>query len=211
MLPPRGVFTHNHITPFTGTTQDCATALLVVGPSPHGVSQLRYRLQLRCLHEAFPYLRLTPKKKNSPAAPAGTRTLGLSIVDHESGALPLSYPRSECHTNGHCLCDSVPHSSWDSYCVVQYCCAMASGHCLNILFFWRRSTASLVFGVGACLESSLFLLPPLSPSLTGLLASVDVKNNYSHTNGRAGDRGLKVIKDLHVFTIFDVIEEELSD
>ena len=31
---------------FTGTTQDCATALLVVGPSPHGVSQLRYRLQL---------------------------------------------------------------------------------------------------------------------------------------------------------------------
>ena len=52
-LPPRGVFTHNHITLFTGTTQDCATALLVVGPSPQGVSQLRYRLQLRCLHEAF--------------------------------------------------------------------------------------------------------------------------------------------------------------
>ena len=43
---------------FTGTTQDCATALLVVGPSPQGVSQLRYRLQLRCLHEAFPYLKL---------------------------------------------------------------------------------------------------------------------------------------------------------
>ena len=29
---------------YAGTTQDCATALLVVGPSPQGVSQLRYRL-----------------------------------------------------------------------------------------------------------------------------------------------------------------------
>ena len=46
LVSSRGVFTHNHITLFTGTTQDCATALLVVGPSPHGVSQLRYRLQL---------------------------------------------------------------------------------------------------------------------------------------------------------------------
>ena len=59
------------------------------------------------------------------------------------------------------------------------CYAMPSGHCLNILLFWRRSTASLVFRVGACLESSLFPLPPLSPSLIGLLASVDVKQNYS--------------------------------
>ena len=39
------------------------------------------------------------------------------------------------------------------------CCAMPSGHCLNILLFWRRSTASLVFRVGACLESSLFFFP----------------------------------------------------
>ena len=59
------------------------------------------------------------------------------------------------------------------------CCAMPSGHCRNILLFRRRSTAALVFRVGACLESSLFPLPPLSPSLIGLLASVDFKQNYS--------------------------------
>ena len=47
-----------HITLFTGTTRDCATALFVVGPSPQGVSQLRYRLQLCCLREAFSYLSL---------------------------------------------------------------------------------------------------------------------------------------------------------
>ena len=40
------------------------------------------------------------------------------------------------------------------------CCAMPSGHCLNILLFWRRSTAALVFRVGACLEFSLL---PFSP------------------------------------------------
>ena len=28
-------------------------------------------------------------------------------------------------------------------------CAMQDGHCLNILFFWRRSTAALVVRVGA--------------------------------------------------------------
>ena len=47
----------------------------------------------------------------------------------------------------------------------------------NILLFWQRSTAALVFQVGACLQVSLFY-PPLShssPSLIGLLASVDVK------------------------------------
>ena len=54
---------------------------------------------------------------------------------------------------------------------------MSDGHCLNILLFWRRSTAALVCRVGACLEVSLFF-PPFShssPSLIGLLASVDVK------------------------------------
>ena len=35
-------------------------------------------------------------------------------------------------------------------------CAMPDGHCLNILLFWRRSTAALVFRVGACFEVSLF-------------------------------------------------------
>ena len=71
--PPRGVFTHSttlfrgqpprdvftRITQFLGHHSEyCATALLMVGPSPQGISQLRYRLQLRCLHETYPYLRL---------------------------------------------------------------------------------------------------------------------------------------------------------
>ena len=56
-------------------------------------------------------------------------------------------------------------------------CAMQDGHCLNILLFWRRSTTALVFRDGACFEVSLSYLPfsHSSPSLTGLLASVDVK------------------------------------
>ena len=29
-------------------------------------------------------------------------------------------------------------------------CAMPDGHCVNILLFWQRSTAALVFRVGAC-------------------------------------------------------------
>ena len=54
-------------------------------------------------------------------------------------------------TPGHCLCDSVLHSSWDSSCA--WCggrCAVPDGHCLSdILLLWRRSTAALVFRVGA--------------------------------------------------------------
>ena len=38
-------------------------------------------------------------------------------------------------------------------------CAMADEHCLNIPLFWRRSTAALVFWVGACFEVSLFCPP----------------------------------------------------
>ena len=61
--------------------------------------------------------------------------------------------------------------------------AMPDGHCLNILLFWRQSTAALVFRVGACLEVSLFS-PPLSrssPSLIVLLVSVDLKQqSLSH-------------------------------
>ena len=38
-------------------------------------------------------------------------------------------------------------------------CAMPDGHCRNILLFWRRSTAALVFRVGACFEFSLFCPP----------------------------------------------------
>ena len=39
------------------------------------------------------------------------------------------------------------------------CRAMPGGHCLNSLLFWRRSTAALVFRVGAFLEVSLFCPP----------------------------------------------------
>ena len=38
-------------------------------------------------------------------------------------------------------------------------CAMPDGHCRNILLYWRRSTAALVFQVGACFEVSLFCPP----------------------------------------------------
>ena len=60
----------------------------------------------------------------------------------------------------------------DIVCVTLFCiavgtaiawcggrCAMPDGHCLNILLFWRRSTAALVFRVGDCLEVSLFCPP----------------------------------------------------
>ena len=60
-------------------------------------------------------------------------------------------------------------------------CAMPDGRCLNILLFWRWSTAALVFRVGACFEVSLFCPPfPLVPlSLIGLLASLGVKQQIS--------------------------------
>ena len=38
-------------------------------------------------------------------------------------------------------------------------CATPDRHCLNILLFWRRSTAASVFRVGACFEVSLFCPP----------------------------------------------------
>ena len=39
------------------------------------------------------------------------------------------------------------------------CCTVPGGHCHNILLFWRRSTAALVFRVGACFEISLVPVP----------------------------------------------------
>ena len=54
-------------------------------------------------------------------------------------------------------------------------CAMPDGHCLNILLFWRRSTAALVFRVGVCFEVSHFCPPfPL----------VSVPNRPSRLRGR---------------------------
>ena len=54
-------------------------------------------------------------------------------------------------------------------------CVMPDGHCRNILLFWRRSTAALVFRVGACFEVSLFC--PLFPL-------VPVPNRPSRLRGR---------------------------
>ena len=58
-------------------------------------------------------------------------------------------------------------------------CTMLEGHCLNILLFWQRSMAALVFRVGSCFEVSVFCPPfPLVPvpnTVIGLLATVDVK------------------------------------
>ena len=55
-------------------------------------------------------------------------------------------------------------------------CAMPDGHCLNILLFWRRSTAALVFGLATISRfHSSVPLSHSSPSLTGLLASVNIK------------------------------------
>ena len=69
-------------------------------------------------------------------------------------------------------------------------CAMPDGHYRNILLFWRRSTAALVFRVGACFEVSLFSLSPFShssPSLISLLASADVKQQkLTHKSGIHG-------------------------
>ena len=89
-----------------------------------------------------------------------------------SGAGPESWTPfasvvSQRRSYGHCLCDSVLHSSWDSNCVVRW-----YGHSFNILLFGRRSTTALVFRVGACLESSLFF-PPF-PSFRWCLMSSDV-------------------------------------
>ena len=72
--------------------------------------------------------------------------------------------------------------------IAQYtsCCAMARGH-RPLPLFWRRSTASSVFRVGARGRAFTLSPPsPLSPSLISNLASVDVKQNVngktSHTN-----------------------------
>ena len=45
------------------------------------------------------------------------------------------------------------NTRFDTY---LYSEALTTGTCLNILLFWRRSTAALVFRVGACFEVSLF-------------------------------------------------------
>ena len=56
-------------------------------------------------------------------------------------------------------------------------CAVPDRHCRNILLFWRRSTAALVFQADACFKVSLFF-PPFSHSSPSLFASVDVKQQF---------------------------------
>ena len=56
---------------------------------------------------------------------------------------------------------TVLHSGWDSNCVVWQLLRNAGQTLplINILLFWRLSTAALVFRVGACLEVSFFCPP----------------------------------------------------
>ena len=73
--------------------------------------------------------------------------------------------------------------------VTAWCCgrcAMPDGHCLNTLLFWRQSTAALIGLPGWHLFRGFTLLSPFShssPSVIGLLASVDVKqHNFTHSS-----------------------------
>ena len=68
------------------------------------------------------------------------------------------------------------------------CCAMPGGHCLNILLFWRRSAAALVFRVGDCFEVSLFCPPfPARPRpLWAYLPPWTLSNNFSQVMDETG-------------------------
>ena len=84
---------------------------------------------------------------------------------------------SQRRSNGHCLCDSVLHSSWDSNCVVLWSLRNA-GRTLP----YHPVVLAAVHGSlglsGWLLFRGFTLLSPFShssPSLIGLLASVDVK------------------------------------
>ena len=54
---------------------------------------------------------------------------------------------------------TVQHSSWTATAWYGSCCAMTGGGSRNSLSFWRRSTAALVFRVGASLSVSFFFPP----------------------------------------------------
>ena len=96
-----------------------------------------------------------------------------------SFALVVSQRRSY----GHCLCDSVLHSSKDSKqsliavgTAIAWCggrCAMPDGHCFNIL---AAVHGSLGLPGWRLIRGFTLLSPfPTRPVLIGLLASVDVK------------------------------------
>ena len=81
-LPPQGMFTHIPLF-FMGITQNWATAPLVVGPLPQGVS-LRYWLQLHCLHKAFSLILFYGHHSemcNRPVSSWPFATMGSSVSD----------------------------------------------------------------------------------------------------------------------------------
>ena len=72
--------------------------------------------------------------------------------------------------NGHCLSDSVQHSSWKSNCAVH-----TGDTALTLPLFWRRSTVSPVF---------FGRFPRSSQSPCPLSHSVPVPNRSSRLRGR---------------------------
>ena len=65
----------------------------------------------------------------------------------QAGRLLLRVVQVVCQQqcNGHCLSDSVQHSSWNSNCAVHKSLGNGEGHRLTLPLFWRRSTVSPVF------------------------------------------------------------------
>ena len=80
--------------------------------------------------------------------------------------------------NGHCLSDSVQHSSWNSNCAVLKSLGNGGGHRLNtsIVLAAVHGLSGLFRAVSA-VEPFSRPLPTPSPSLIGQLASVDVKQH----------------------------------
>ena len=84
---------------------------------------------------------------------------------------------SQLRSYGHCLCDSVPHSSCDSNCVVQWSLRNAERTLPQLTFCCSGGGPRQPRSSGLAPVSVFTLLfppPPLSPSLIGHLASVDV-------------------------------------
>ena len=91
------------------------------------------------------------------------------------------------HCNAHCPCDSALAQQLKQQLRCRLVAAQWRGDtALTLPFFWRRSTASSVFRVGArgrAFTPSPPLPPPPSPSpsLISSLASVDAKHNATVT------------------------------
>ena len=69
---------------------------------------------------------------------------------------------------------------------------MQGGPCRDIVLFWRRSTAALVFRVGACLESSLWFCVALRPQRRdGLLGTGTEWEGDERVKGSTADTARK--------------------